>query len=186
MNNKKKKEVSPFLFISLESWSYAFTTPSSVRLFTKLGVYTEKELKARNEVKWETYTKKVQIEARVMGRMALNHIIPAALAYQTRLLNNIRAMKDIYAEDYRDMASVSMGFVAKISHLVSQLKTQVDDMVNARKAANKIEDEYLKAKAYHAIAESLSALRRSIDKLEEIVDNDLWPLPKYRELLFIN
>ncbi|MBR4778973.1 MAG: glutamine synthetase III [Bacteroidaceae bacterium] len=164
----------------------AFTTPEAVRLFTRLGVYTEKELEARNEVKWETYTKKVQIEARVMGRMALNHIIPAALAYQTRLLDNIRAMKDVYGDDYREMASVSMGFVATISRLVGQLKTQVDDMVNARKAANKIEDEYLKAKAYHEIAESLSHLRRSIDKLEEIVDNDLWPLPKYRELLFIN
>jgi glutamine synthetase len=164
----------------------AFTTPKAIKMFTELGVYTEKELHARNEVKWETYTKKVQIEARVIGRMALNHIIPAALAYQTKLLKNISLMKEVYADGYAEMASVSMGFVSRISELVSQLRVQVDAMVNARKAANKIEDEYLKAKAYHEIAESLFKLRRSIDKLEEIVDNDMWPLPKYRELLFIN
>ena len=164
----------------------SFTTPKAIELFTKLGVYSEKELEARNEVKWEIYTKKVQIEARVTGRMALNHIIPAALAYQTKLLKNIDLMKDVYGDSYKDMAAVSMGFVTKISELVNKLKGQVDDMVNARKAANKIEDEYEKALAYHEIAESLFPLRKTIDKLEEVVDNDMWPLPKYRELLFIN
>jgi len=164
----------------------AFTTPKAVSLFTSLGVYTEKELEARNEVKWETYTKKVQIEARVTGRMAINHIIPAALEYQTRLLRNITLMKEACGEDYAGMAGVGMELVKKISALVGQLKTQVDKMVDARKAANKIADGYLRAKAYHGIAESLFSLRRSIDKLEEIVGDDLWPLPKYRELLFIN
>ena len=164
----------------------SFTTPKAIELFTKLGVYTEKELEARNEVKWEIYTKKVQIEARVTGRMAINHIIPAALAYQTKLLKNIDLMKDVYGDSYKDMAAVSMGFVTKISELVNKLKTQVDDMIEARKVANKIEGEYEKAMAYHEIAESLFPLRKTIDKLEEIVDNDMWPLPKYRELLFIN
>ena len=164
----------------------SFTTPKAIELFTKLGVYTEKELEARNEVKWEIYTKKVQIEARVTGRMALNHIIPAALAYQTKLLKNIDLMKDVYGDSFKDMAAVSMGFVTKISELVNLLKKQVDDMVEARKVANKIEGEYEKAMAYHEIAESLFPLRKTIDKLEEIVDNDMWPLPKYRELLFIN
>ena len=164
----------------------SFTTPKAIELFTKLGVYSEKELEARNEVKWEIYTKKVQIEARVTGRMALNHIIPAALAYQTKLLKNIDLMKAVYGDSYKDMAAVSMGFVTKISELVNKLKVQVDDMVNARKAANKIEGEYEKAMAYHEIAESLFPLRKTIDKLEEVVDNDMWPLPKYRELLFIN
>jgi glutamine synthetase len=164
----------------------AFTTPKAVSLFTSLGIYSEKELHARNEVKWETYTKKVQIEARVMGRMALNHIIPAALAYQTRLLQNVRLWQEVGGKENTENSSVAMEFSTQISELVTRLKKQVDDMVNARKAANKIEDEYLKAKAYHEIAESLASLRRSIDKLEEIVDNDLWPLPKYRELLFIN
>jgi glutamine synthetase len=164
----------------------SFTTPKAIELFTKLGVYTEKELEARNEVKWEIYTKKVQIEARVTGRMAINHIIPAALAYQTKLLKNIDLMKDVYGDSFKDMAGVSMGFVSKISELVNLLKKQVDDMIEARKVANKIEGEYEKAMAYHEIAESLFPLRKTIDKLEEIVDNDMWPLPKYRELLFIN
>ena len=164
----------------------SFTTKKAIDLFTKLGVYSEKELEARNEVKWETYTKKVQIEGRVIGRMAINHIIPAALAYQTKLLKNITAMKDVFADNYSAMAGVSMGLVTNISELVTDLRQQVDAMVEARKKANAIEDEYKKALAYHEIAESLFPLRKTIDKLEEIVDNDMWPLPKYRELLFIN
>jgi len=164
----------------------SFTTKKAIDLFTKLGVYSEKELEARNEVKWETYTKKVQIEGRVIGRMAINHIIPAALAYQTKLLKNIDLMKDVYGDKYSAMAGVSMGLVTNISELVTDLRQQVDAMVEARKKANAIEDEYKKALAYHEIAESLFPLRKTIDKLEEIVDNDMWPLPKYRELLFIN
>ena len=164
----------------------SFTTKKAIDLFTKLGVYSEKELEARNEVKWETYTKKVQIEGRVIGRMAINHIIPAALAYQTKLLKNITAMKEVFADNYSAMAGVSMGLVTNISELVTDLRQQVDAMVEARKNANAIEDEYKKALAYHEIAESLFPLRKTIDKLEEIVDNDMWPLPKYRELLFIN
>ena len=134
----------------------------------------------------EACEQQVQIEARVTGRMAINHIIPAALAYQTKLLKNIDLMKDVYGDSFKDMAAVSMGFVTKISELVNLLKKQVDDMVEARKVANKIEGEYEKAMAYHEIAESLFPLRKTIDKLEEVVDNDMWPLPKYRELLFIN
>ena len=164
----------------------SFTTKKAIDLFTKLGVYSEKELEARNEVKWETYTKKVQIEGRVIGRMAINHIIPAALAYQTKLLKNITAMKEVFADNYSAMAGVSMGLVTNISELVTDLRQQVDAMVEARKKANAIEDEYKKALAYHEIAESLFPLRKTIDKLEEIVDNDMWPLPKYRELLFIS
>ena len=164
----------------------SFTTPKAIELFTKLGVYSEKELEARNEVKWETYTKKVQIEGRVIGRMAINHIIPAAIAYQTKLLKNIDLMKDVFGEQYSAMSGVSMGIVTRISELVTDLRRQVDAMVEARKKANVIEDEYEKALAYHEIAESLFPLRKTIDKLEEIVDNDMWPLPKYRELLFIN
>ena len=122
----------------------------------------------------------------MIGRMAINHIIPAALAYQTKLLKNIDLMKDVFGEQYSAMAGVSMGIVTRISELVTDLRQQVDSMVEARKKANVIEDEYEKALAYHEIAESLFPLRKTIDKLEEIVDNDMWPLPKYRELLFIN
>ena len=118
--------------------------------------------------------------------MAINHIIPAALEYQTKLLKNITAMKEVFADNYSAMAGVSMGLVTNISELVTDLRQQVDAMVEARKKANVIEGEYEKALAYHEIAESLFPLRKTIDKLEEIVDNDMWPLPKYRELLFIN
>ncbi len=163
-----------------------FTRPESVKLFTDLGIYSVKELEARNEVKWEMYSKKVQIEARVMGRMAINHIIPAALAYQSKLLQNITLMKDVWPDSYKEKADVALDLASRISNLVQDIRTKVDAMVEARKKANKLEDEYSKACAYHAIAESLPAIRKPIDKLEEIVDNDTWPLPKYRELLFIN
>lgn len=164
----------------------AFTTPSSLEMFTKTGVYTAKELEARNEVKWEMYTKKVQIEARVLGRMAINHIIPTAIEYQSRLLNNIKSMKDVFPDEYQKLAATDIELVRSISGFVDDIRTKVDAMIEARKVANKIEDEYQKAMAYYDIAESLEAIRKPIDKLEEIVDNDLWPLPKYREILFIN
>ena len=164
----------------------SFTTPASVEMFTSLGIYTTKELEARNEVKWEMYTKKVQIESRVMGRMAINHVIPAALAYQNTLLKNLTMMKENFPDSYQDKAAVTITLIEKISHRIEQLQKGVAKMIEARKSANTIENEYEKAKAYHEIAESLFAIRRPIDKLEEIVDNDMWPLPKYRELLFIN
>ncbi len=163
-----------------------FTKAASVEMFTSTGVYTEAELVARNEVKWETYTKKVQIEARVMGRMALNHIIPAALAYKTRLLNIVTQLKALYPDDFESMAETELTLLHRVTKLIEEVRTKCAAMVDARKAANKIEDEKEKALAYYDIAESLFAIRRPIDKLEEVVDNDLWPLPKYRELLFIN
>ena len=163
-----------------------FTKPESVDMFLRTGVYTQAELEARNEVKWETYTKKVQIEARVMGRMAINHIIPAAIAYKNRLLNVITQLKSIYPENFETMAQTELSLLSKINGLIDDIRTKCAAMVEARKAANKISDEYEKALAYYDIAESLFAIRRPIDKLEEVVDNDLWPLPKYRELLFIN
>jgi len=164
----------------------SFTTKESVEMFTSLGIYSLKELEARNEVKWEMYSKKIQIEARVTGRMAINHIIPAALAYQNTLLKNVTMMKEAFPDSYQEKAAVTLEIIEKISKLIVDIRTKVADMVEARKAANVIESEYEKAKAYHEIAESLFAIRKPIDKLEEIVDNDLWPLPKYREILFIN
>jgi glutamine synthetase len=164
----------------------SFTTKESVEMFTSLGIYSLKELEARNEVKWEMYSKKIQIEARVTGRMAINHIIPAALAYQNTLLKNVTMMKEAFPDSYQEKAAVTLEIIEKISKLIVDIRTKVAAMVEARKAANVIESEYEKAKAYHEIAESLFAIRKPIDKLEEIVDNDLWPLPKYREILFIN
>jgi glutamine synthetase len=161
-----------------------FTKPAAVKMFTQTGVYTEKELKARNDVKWETYTKKVQIESRVMVRMAVNHIIPAALEYKARLLKTVSLARDIYGN--LDNCATEMRLLDDINRYVDAVRVKATEMHQARKMANVIEDDYERALAYHEIAESFPALRRPIDKLEEVVDNKLWPLPKYRELLFIN
>ena len=161
-----------------------FTKPESVRMFARTGVFTQKELEARNEVKWDTYIKKVQIESRVMVRMALNHIIPTALEYKAKLLNEVSLAKGVYGN--LDGCTTEMKILDDISKYVEEVRVRATAMKEARKAANAIEDEYRRALAYHEIAESFSALRRPIDKLEEIVDNRMWPLPKYRELLFIS
>ncbi len=161
-----------------------FTKPAAVEMFTKTGVYTEKELEARNEVKWEMYTKKVQIESRVMVRMALNHIIPAALEYKSKLLKEVTMAKEIFGN--LDGCTTEMHILEDINKYVEDVRVKAIAMKEARKSANAIEDEYKRALAYHEIAESLYALRKPIDKLEEVVDNKLWPLPKYRELLFIS
>ena len=161
-----------------------FTKPASVEMFTKTGVYSEKELEARNEVKWETYTKKVQIESRVMVRMAINHIIPAALEYKAKLLQEVALAKSIFGN--LDSCTAEMQLLETINKYVEEVRVKTRAMKDARKAANAIEDEYKRALAYHEIAESLYDLRKPIDKLEEVVDNKMWPLPKYRELLFIS
>ena len=155
----------------------------SVKMFTRCGVFSEKELHARNEVKFETYVKKVQIEARVIGRMALNHIIPAALDYQTRLLQNSKLQKELLGED---APKVELALAKEISALVAEIREKVEGITEARKKANKIEDNYEKALAYSRVADLIPGIRKPIDALEEIVDNATWPLPKYRELLFIS
>lgn len=164
----------------------AFTEKKSVDMFTRLKVYTEKELEARNEVRWETYCKKVQIEARVIGRMSINHIVPAGFEYQTKLLENIRLFKSDFPDTYESMCATQIKLVKEISKVTLDIQKKVEDMLQARRNANQIEDIYQRALAYHDIAESLFGIRKSIDQLEEITDNDIWPLPKYRELLFIN
>ena len=161
-----------------------FTKPASVEMFTKTGVYTLKELEARNDVKWETYIKKVQIESRVMVRMALNHIIPAALEYKSKLLKEVALAKEVYGN--LDNCGTELALLENISRHVDEVRARAEAMREARKAANLIGNDYERALAYHEIAESFPALRRPIDKLEEVVDNKMWPLPKYRELLFIN
>ena len=153
-------------------------------MFTKTGVYTEKELIARNEVKWETYVKKVQIESRVMVRMAINHIIPAAIAYKTALMKELTLAKELFGN--LDRCGTEVRILDRIDKYVEEVGVKAEAMKEARKAANAIEGEYERALAYHEIAESLYDLRRPIDKLEEVVDNKTWPLPKYRELMFIS
>ena len=161
-----------------------FTRPESVEMFRKTGVYTLKELEARNEVKWEMYIKKVQIESRVMVRMAINHIIPAAIAYKTALMKELTLAQELFGN--LDSCSTEVRVLERINKYVEEVGVKAQEMKEARKAANAIEGEYERALAYHEIAESLYALRKPIDKLEEVVDNKLWPLPKYRELLFIS
>lgn len=162
----------------------SFTTPESVTMFTRTGVYSEKELAARNDVKWDIYIKKVQIESRVMVRMAVNHIIPAALEYKTRLLKEIALHQQVMGSF--DGCQTELDIVRRIGTYIEEVSDRAEAMRLARKRANTIEGEYARAVAYHAIASQIEELRRPIDKLEELVDNRLWPLPKYRELLFIS
>ena len=164
-----------------------YLTPESIKMFESTGVMTQKELEARNEVKWETYTKKIQIEARVLGDLVMNHIVPIATEYQTKLLDNVYKMKGLFpADEAEHLSSENLAIIRKISEHTIYIKEHVDAMVEARKVANKIADEREKAIAYHDnISPMLEQIRYHIDKLELIVDDQMWTLPKYRELLFI-
>lgn len=165
----------------------AYTTPQSVALFKKTGVLTETELHARNEVKWETYTKKIQIEARVLGDLCMNHIVPLATKYQSLLLDNVFKLTSIYpADKAAELSAMNRSLIEEIARRISNIKMNVDAMIEARKKANVIEHEYEKATAYHDdVFPYFDVIRRDVDKLELIVDNQMWTLPKYRELLFI-
>ena len=160
---------------------------SSVKMFESLGIMSKKELEARNEVKWETYTKKIQIEARVMGDLSMNHIIPIATHYQSMLVKNVQNMRSIYPADKADKLSErNFKLIEEIAERTQTIERGVEELVNARKVANKIESEHDKAIAYHdTVAPKMEEIRYQIDKLELIVEDDLWTLPKYRELLFI-
>jgi len=159
----------------------------SIDMFESLGVMTKKELEARNEVKWETYTKKIQIEARVLGDLSMNHIIPVATKYQSQLLHNVELMTKVFpTEKAAEYNAMNLKNIGDIAVRTAEIEKQVEALVDARKVANKIEDEHEKAIAYHdTVAPKLDTVRRQIDKLELLVDDALWPLPKYREMLFI-
>lgn len=165
----------------------AYMLPSSIEMFEKSGVFSKKEIEARNEVKWEMYTKKIQIESRVLGDLAINHIIPAAIRYQSLLLDNVYKIKQLFKGDRSDrIASQDLASIESISEHISEIKSGVAAMVDARRKANKIESEREKSIAYHDdVAPKMETIRYHIDKLELMVDNEIWPLPKYRELLFI-
>ena len=165
----------------------AYLRPSSIEMFRKTGVMNHVELEARNEVKWEMYTKKIQIEARVLGDLAINHIIPVATRYLSILLDNMVKIRTLFPGNKgEELSSQDAATVEKIMHHCSIIKEEVAKMVNARKDANRISEEREKALAYSLhVAPSLEVIRYHIDKLELMVDNEMWPLPKYRELLFI-
>ena len=165
----------------------SYMSPSSIEMFARTGVLSKKEIEARNEVKWEMYTKKIQIESRVLGDLAINHIIPAAIRYQSLLLDNVYKIKELFKGDKSDrIASQDLASIESISEHVSAIKSGVATMVDARRKANRIDSEREKAIAYHdEVAPQMETIRYHIDKLELMVDNEIWPLPKYRELLFI-
>ena len=164
-----------------------YLSDSSVEMFTKLGVMTKKELEARNEVKWETYTKKIQIEARVIGDLTMNHIIPVATHYQSMLLKNVQNMRLVFPEEKAEkLSSRNIKIIEDIAERTQIIEKGVEELVNARKVANKLTDERAKAVAYHdTVAPKMEQIRYHIDKLELTVSDELWTLPKYRELLFI-
>jgi glutamine synthetase len=165
----------------------AYLSPSSIEMFKKTGVFNKLELEARNEVKWEVYTKKVQIEARVLGDLAINHIIPVAIRYQSVLTDNVFKLKTLFPEEKANkLATMDLDTIERISNHMATIMEEVKKMVNARKDANKIENEREKAIAYHDnVLPCMDVIRYHIDKLELMVDDEMWPLPKYRELLFI-
>jgi glutamine synthetase len=164
-----------------------YLKPETIEMFEAVGVMTRGELEARNEVKWEMYTKKIQIEARVLGDLAMNHIIPVVTEYQTRLVENVCKMRQLFAGEKGDMMTAeNVKLVEEISERMLFISGQINAMVEERKVANRIESEREKAIAYHdRIAPMIEAIRYHIDKLELVVDNEMWTLPKYRELLFM-
>ena len=165
----------------------AYLNDSSVSMFEKMGIFTKKELVARNEVKWEMYTKKVQIESRVLGDLSINHIIPAAVNYQGRLLDNLFKINQLFpTEKAQKLGQADYESVEKISGHINEVKRLVVEMTENRKKANSIASMREKAIAYHdTVAPFMEKIRDHIDHLELMVDNEIWPLPKYREILFI-
>ena len=165
----------------------AYLRDESVDMFSRTGVLSKIELEARNEVKWEMYTKKVQIESRVLGDLAINHIIPVATRYQSMLVDNVTKLLSLFpAEKGSQIVGHDLETIERISNHMEIIKKETDKMINARKSANTIENEREKAIAYHdSVIPPMETIRYHIDKLELMVDNEMWPLPKYRELLFI-
>ena len=164
-----------------------YLSESSIRMFESTHVLSRHELEARNEIKWETYTKKIQIESRIFGDLCLNHIIPVVTRYQSMLIDNVHKVKDIFPADKAEAISKeNIIIIEKISKHEAYIIEKVDAMIEARKVANKIASEREKAIAYHdTVAPLMEDIRYHVDKLETIVDDEAWPLPKYRELLFI-
>ena len=164
-----------------------YLDPTSIDMFTKMKVMTEAELKARNEIKWETYQKKVQIEARVLGDLSMNHIIPVATKYQSELVDNVSKILSVYPkEKAEELSAYNRTLIEKINKHTNFIVDHVEDMVETRKIINKIEDIREKAIQYHdKIVPAMEKIRYHIDKLELIVEDEMWTLPKYREMLFV-
>jgi glutamine synthetase len=165
-----------------------YVEKKSLDIFGKHGILNEREMHARHEIRLENYTKKIQIESRVIGDLALNHILPIAIAYQTSLIENVRGLKEIYGEkEYKKLGAIQLELIEAISEHASIIKKSVDDMTEERKKANYLTDGRKMAIAYcEKVKTHFDTIRYHVDKLELIVDDLSWPLPKYRELLFTN
>ena len=164
-----------------------YLDPESIQMFESTKVMNRKELEARNEVKWETYVKTVQIEARVMGDLSMNHIIPVATHYQSKLIKNVQGMKDVFsAERAERLSARNMKLIEEIAERTERIESLVEELTEARRVANQIADIHQRAIAYHdTVCPKMEDIRYEADKLEMIVEDGLWTLPKYRELLFI-
>jgi len=156
-------------------------------MFESTKVMNRKELEARNEVKWEMYVKTVQIEARVLGDLAMNHIIPVSTHYQSQLIKNVQGMKDVFPADKAGRLSArNMKLIEEIAGRTERIEQLVEELTDARKVANRIENIHQRAIVYHdTVCPKMDAIRYETDKLELIVEDGLWTLPKYRELLFV-
>ena len=160
---------------------------TSIKMFESTKVMNRKELEARNEVKWETYVKTVQIEARVMGDLSMNHIIPVSTHYQSQLIKNVQGMKDVFPEEQANRLSArNMKLIQEIAERTERIEQLVEELTEARRVANRIQSIHERAITYHdTVCPKMDAIRSEIDHLEMIVEDGLWSLPKYRELLFI-
>lgn len=159
--------------------------PQTIELFDRLGVLAPNEVEARFEILNETYVKKLQIEARILGDMCLNHVIPAAVKYQNILIENVKGMKDIFGDCFMEYCASEVETLKKISLYINGVSADVESLVEARKKANRIEDIAERAKVYsHEVKDMMEKVRLSADNLEMLIDDEMWPLPKYRELLF--
>ena len=163
-----------------------FTSAEAVELFTGQAICSLRELEARADVRWQTYSTKVLIEARMAARMALNHVLPAGLAYQRKLLENLDLMRQNFPGEYMVMGATQIGLIKECSEIIDSIRSRAGELDRAREKAEALEEAYPKAIAAEKAASALMCLRESIDALEEITDNAIWPLPKYRELLFIS
>ena len=163
----------------------AFLYPSTIKLFEGIKVLSKRELESRYEIKNEMYIKKLQIEARVFGDLAINHIIPTAIKYQAILINNVTGLKEILGSEYEKVAADEIKIIKEIAAHTAAIRSKVAKFRAVRGKANEIEDIDKKALEYATnIKPYLDDIRTHIDELEIIVDDELWPLPKYRELLF--
>ena len=164
-----------------------YLDPESIQMFESTKVMNRKELEARNEVKWEMYVKTVQIEARVMGDLSMNHIIPVATHYQSKLIKNVQGMKDVFsAERAERLSARNLKLIEEIAERTERIESLVEELTEARRVANHIADIHQRAIAYHdTVCPKMQDIRNEADKLEMIVEDGLWTLPKYRELLFI-